>query len=110
MVKSTREIGDEISVEYRYYISSLNKLSSANFSKLIRRHWGVENGLHWCLDVGFNEDRSRSKVGNCAENIGMLNKIALNLLKKEKSAKVGIKIKRLMAGWDESYLLKVLAA
>ena len=76
----------------------------------IRTHWQVENCLHWSLDVGFNEDRWRSKLGNCAANMGMINKIALNLLKKEKTAKVGIKNKRLMAAWDEQYLMKVLAA
>ena len=110
MLKSTREICDEVSVEYRYYICSLTQGNAEQCARFIRQHWGVENGLHWCLDVAFNEDRSRSKIGHCAENIGMLNKIALNLLKKETSAKVGIKTKRLMAGWDHEYLLKILAA
>ena len=96
-------------VEYRYYISSLKRPTAKKMLDVIRQHWGVENGLHWCLDVGFSEDRCRTKLGGCAENMGILNKIALNLLKKEKTAKVGIKNKRLMSGWDENYLLKFLA-
>lgn len=109
MVKSTREIQDEQTTEYRFYISDLPLDSYEKIARAIRTHWQVENCLHWSLDVSFNEDRWRSKLGNCATNMGMINKIALNLLKKEKTAKVGIKNKRLMAAWDEQYLLKVLA-
>lgn len=108
MVKSTREINGETSVEYRYYISDHALSESEKITRAIRSHWQVENCLHWCLDVSFNEDRWRSKLGNCAANMGLINKIALNLLKAEKSVKNGIKTKRLMAGWDEAYLLKVL--
>lgn len=108
MVKSTREIQDEKSIEYRFYISSMKIDLAEKITKTIREHWQVENCLHWCLDVSFNEDRWRSKLGDAAANMGVLNKIALNLLKNEKTAKVGIKNKRLMAGWDEQYLLKVL--
>ena len=110
MVKSTREIQDESTTEYRFYISDLPLSDYKKVAHAIRTHWQVENCLHWSLDVGFNEDRWRSKLGNCAANMGMINKIALNLLKKEKTAKVGIKNKRLMAAWDEQYLMKVLAA
>ena len=108
MVKSTREINGETSIEYRYYISDHALSESERISQAIRAHWQVENCLHWSLDVSFNEDRWRSKLGNCAANIGLINKIALNLLKAEKSVKNGIKTKRLMAGWDELYLMKVL--
>lgn len=108
MVKSTREIQHEKSIEYRFYISSLEIDLANKLAEAIRKHWQVENCLHWCLDISFNEDRWRSKLGDAAANIGILNKIALNLLKNEKTAKVGIKNKRLMAGWDEKYLLKVL--
>ena len=65
--------------------------------------------MHWQLDVSFNEDRWKSKEGNAAANMGLLNKIALNLLKREKTAKVGVKNKRLTAAWDINYLSKVLA-
>jgi len=108
MVKALREINGEQSVEYRFYISSLSIKKYKQFTQAIRQHWQVENSLHWCLDIGFDEDRWKSKIGNCAANMAIINKIALNLLKQEKSAKVGIKNKRLSAGWDENYLLKVL--
>ena len=108
MVKSTREENDNISTEYRFYISDHPLENHQKIASAIRQHWHVENKLHWSLDVNFNEDRWRSKVGNCAASMGLINKIALNLLKNEKSAKVGIKNKRLMAAWDEKYLAKVL--
>lgn len=108
MVKSTREINGEVSVEYRFYISDHPLQQYKKITHSIRTHWQVENCLHWSLDVSFNEDRWRSKLGNCAASMGLINKIALNLLKNEKTAKVGIKNKRLMAAWDEQYLLKVL--
>ena len=91
----------------RYYISSLES-SAAEFQKDIRSHWGVENKLHWTLDVGFSEDASRKRNKNAAQNYSVLLKIALNLLKNEKSEKQGIAGKRLKAGWNEDYLLKVL--
>jgi predicted transposase YbfD/YdcC len=74
----------------------------------VRSHWQVENQLHWCLDVSFREDACRTRTGNAPENLAVLRHIALNLLKQEKSCKLGMKSKRLKAGWDDSYLLKVL--
>ena len=91
----------------RYYISSCD-LEPNEFQKSIRSHWAIENKLHWVLDVGFNEDASRKRNQNAAQNYSILLKIALNLLKNEKTEKQGIKGKRLKAGWDEGYLLKVL--
>lgn len=91
----------------RYYISSL-KAGAADFQKAIRSHWGIENKLHWGLDVSFAEDASRKRKNNASQNFSMLNKIALNLLKNEKSSKVGVKSRRLKAGWDNHYLIKVL--
>lgn len=91
----------------RYYISSCI-LEPNEFQRSIRSHWGIENKLHWVLDVGFNEDASRKRNQNAAQNYSILLKIALNLLKNEKTEKQGIKGKRLKAGWDERYLLKVL--
>lgn len=91
----------------RYYIS--NKIETAEvFLKEIRSHWAVENKLHWILDVAFHEDYSRKRAGNSAQNYSVLLKTALNLLKNEKTEKQGIMGKRLKAGWDVNYLLKVL--
>jgi predicted transposase YbfD/YdcC len=99
-----------IEKERRYFISSLQGVDAKTFGRLIRNHWQVENSLHWSLDVSFNEDASRIRNGYAAENFSRLRRIALNLLKRETTEKVGIKIKRLRAGWDEDYLLKVLTA
>lgn len=107
-VQSERTVGDETSVETRYYISSKPAEQTDEIAKAIRGHWGVENGLHWVLDLAFREDESRVRMGHAAENLATVRQIALNLLKSETSAKVGVATKRLMAGWDEQYLSKVL--
>ena len=91
----------------RYYISNL-KNDASTFQTSIRSHWAVENKLHWTLDVAFSEDASRKRNQNAAQNYSVLLKIALNLLKNEKSEKQGVKGKRLKAGWDNKYLLKLL--
>lgn len=91
----------------RYYISSLN-VSATEFQHIIRSHWSIENKLHWTLDVSFSEDQSRKREANAAQNFSVLLKIALNLLKNEKTAKVGVKGKRLKAGWDNQYLGKLI--
>ena len=91
----------------RYYISSL-LTGAKQLQRTIRLHWGIENKLHWVLDVAFSEDASRKRTGNASQNFSVLSKIALNLLKKETSAKQGIKGKRLKAAYDQDYLLKVL--
>ncbi len=91
----------------RYYISSL-KNKAIDYQRNIRSHWGVENKLHWILDVAFSEDASRKRKNNAAQNFSILLKIALNLLKNEKTEKQGIAGKRLKAGWNEDYLLKVI--
>lgn len=107
-MRSTGEIGTECSTEYRYYISSHQNKDAQFIAEAIRSHWHVENKLHWQLDVSFNEDKNRCRSGFAAQNIVILNKIALNLLKNEKSVKVGVKNKRLKAGWGSRYLMKVL--
>jgi predicted transposase YbfD/YdcC len=77
-------------------------------NRSIRSHWGIENSLHWILDVAFNEDHSRKRAGYAAQNFSVINRIALNLLKNELTAKQGIKGKRLKAGWDDKYMMKIL--
>ena len=93
--------------EIRYYILS-KYLSGKKFGDAVRQNWAVENNLHWQLDVTFNEDQSRIRKGCADANFSILRRTALSMLKNEKTAKVGIKNKRLQAGWDESYLKKVL--
>lgn len=106
IIESTRTLSEKTSVEYRYYISS-SKGSAEYFLASVREHWQVES-MHWCLDMAFREDESRVRKQSGPENLSLLRKIALNLLKKEKTLKVGIETKRLNSGWDEKYLLKVL--
>ena len=108
IVDSTREMQGKISREQRLYITSHGDKEADFIANAIRSHWFVENKLHWQLDVSFNEDQNRLRSGYAAENFSMMNKIALNLLKNEKSVKVGVKTKRLKAGWDEAYMMKVL--
>ena len=97
----------QTSDEVRYFISSLpakvKRLASA-----VRRHWGSENGLHWVLDVAFNEDRVRQRDRNGAENLALLNRLAVSLLRQDKTVKAGVKCKRKTAGWDDNYLLHLL--
>jgi len=93
--------------ETRYYISSKNE-SAAYFQKNVRGHWGIENKLHWMLDVVFHEDQSRKRAGNAAQNFSLINKIALSLLKADQSVDRSIKIKRKKAGWDREYLIKIM--
>ena len=108
MVESERSVGEaEPSHERRYYISSLSA-DAKELNRVIRSHWSIENSLHWVLDIGFREDESRIRKDHGPENMATLRHLALNLLKQDKSIKVGIKSKRKNAGWDERYLLKVL--
>lgn len=80
------------------------------FMQAVRQHWNVEINLHWSLDVSFKEDLSRVRMGNASENLAVIRRVALNLLKQEKTSKVGITARRKRAGWDNKYLLKVLMA
>ena len=107
MVESERHIAEKISVERRFYIASINN-DAELLAKAIRDHWGIENKVHWVLDVAFREDDSRIRKGYSSENFAVVRHIGLNLLRNEKSRKIGIKAKRKLAGWDEGYLLKVI--
>jgi len=106
MVEATRDIDGVISQERRYYLCSVSNVKE--FAQAARGHWSIENSLHWVLDVAFREDFNRTRSDHSAENFSVLRHIALNLLKGEKSVKVGIKGKRLKCGWDHDYLFKVL--
>ncbi|MBE0695673.1 MAG: ISAs1 family transposase [Anaerolineaceae bacterium] len=108
MIRRERRLGEKTEIHTRYYISSL-QANATRFLQVVREHWGIENSVHWVLDMCFNEDQSRLHKDNGAENFAVIRHIALNLLRNEKTAKVGIKAKRLKAGWDDDYLFKVLS-
>ena len=106
--------GAKMTVERHYYISSVSFPGGcdAQAARLmggyIRGHWAMENNLHWQLDVSFREDERRIRKGHGAENFSRLCRIALNLLKRDKTVKIGINGKRLKAGWDNDYLLRLI--
>lgn len=93
--------------EIRYCFTSL-KPDAARLNAIIHQHLGVENKLHWVLDVGFGEDLSRKRAGHAAQNYSILTRIALNMLKQDKTGKLGIHGKPLQAAWDHHYLLQLL--
>jgi predicted transposase YbfD/YdcC len=107
MVERWRRVGDVESYERRFYACSVEP-DAESIAGWVRGHWGIENRLHWSLDVAMREDESRVRTGHAAENLSILRHLALNLLKHETTCKRGIKGKRARAGWDDSYLLKVL--
>jgi predicted transposase YbfD/YdcC len=93
--------------EVRYFISSL-PARVKRLGNIVRQHWGIENGLHWVLDVAFNEDRMRQRDRNGIENLGLLNRLAVSVLRQDKTIKAGVKCKRKTAGWNDDYLLHLL--
>jgi predicted transposase YbfD/YdcC len=106
MVEATRTLARETSVEQRFYLTSL-KADAQEFAHAVRNHWGIENGLHWTLDVTFREDQSRLRKGHGAENFAVLRHITLNLLRQEPSKK-SLPRQRLACALDPEYLLKVV--
>ena len=109
MVEAIREVGGQRTVERRYYLASLS-LDVATFARAVRGHWGVENKVHWVLDVQMREDQSRARAGYAAENLATLRRLALNLLNRDRTKRRGIRGKQLNAGWDHAYLLRLLGA
>lgn len=109
MVLSHRVVAGVESIECRFYIGSFVG-TAQEYLSAIRCHWGIENSLHWVLDVVFREDESRHHAGNSGENLALLRRLAIGLLKQEKSSNDSLKTKRLRCGWDNDYLAKVLAA
>jgi predicted transposase YbfD/YdcC len=107
MLRRERRFPDHATVETAFYLSSLSG-SASRLLDVTRAHWGIENSLHWVLDVAFREDDQRVRTDNGPQNAAILRHVALNLLKQETTAKTGIQTRRLRAGWDDAYLLKVL--
>ncbi|PCI40206.1 MAG: ISAs1 family transposase [Thiotrichales bacterium] len=109
-IEITRTINKQITRSTRYFISSLQYEDIDDFMRAVRQHWNIEINLHWSLDVSFKEDHCQINNGHAPENLALIRRIALNLLKQEKTLKNGITCKRKNAGWDHKYLLKVLQA
>jgi predicted transposase YbfD/YdcC len=107
MVRSERRLNGKTSVEERFYISSIDG-NAKTFAYAVRGHWGVENSVHWLLDVVFREDECRISVGKGAENLAVLRHIALNVLQQDRSSKQSLKQKRFRAALDPNYLLRLL--
>lgn len=109
MVEAERRIGDKRTTETRYYLLS-KPLSAKAFGAAVRSHWGIENSVHWVLDVDFHEDQSRIRAGHAAENFALLRHLALNLLQQHPIKRLSVKARRLKAAWDNNYLLQILTS
>lgn len=109
MIQAERRVGEDRTVKRRYFISSLES-DAQRLLHAARTHWGIENKLHWILDIAFREDDSRVRKGHGPQNFTVLRHIALNLLRQESTAKISIRAKRKKAGWDNDYLLRILTA
>ncbi len=94
--------------EIRYFISSLDTNDPKRLERVVWAHWAIENNLRWVLDIAFDENSNRTRKGHSAANLAVIRHIALNLIKAEKTSKVGVKIKRLKAGWDNDYLCQII--
>ena len=107
-IYSKRQVGEKISEERRYYLSSLTKSAKVHL-KVIRKHWGIENSVHWVLDVVMNEDACRIRKDNAPQNMATLRHLALNLMRQETTHKRGVKAKSKRAGWDNEYLARLIS-
>jgi predicted transposase YbfD/YdcC len=107
LVESERRINNHTTLEHRYYLLSIQS-DVQRFAEAVRSHWGIENRLHWVLDVSFQEDQVHGCVGNSVENLAVVRHLAVNLLTHENTAKGGVHAKRKKAGWDNKYLTMVL--
>src|SRR6476660_4716284 len=107
MVEARREVGDTVQVETRYFLTSL-PAQGVRFAQAVRGHWGIENSLHWVLDVSFDEDHSRMRTDHSAENMALLRRLALSLLKRHTS-KGSVRGKRKQSGWNDKVLVEVLS-
>ena len=107
MVEARREVQGKVSTERRYYLSS-RLAAAATLGPAVRGHGGIENQVHWSLDVTFGEDQARMRVGNAAENFSIFRRLALNLFRQDKSVKAGVKARRLLASTDDAYRQKLL--
>jgi predicted transposase YbfD/YdcC len=106
-IRRQRTVQGETSDEYHDYITSLPADDPKKLLTLIRGHWSVENKLHWSLDITFADDDRRHRRGYAAENASRLNRLALNLLKAEKTQKISLRAKRKLCGWDHDYLATI---
>jgi predicted transposase YbfD/YdcC len=110
LIESERTVGGKTTIEQRHYICSRPDISAQEALAASRSHWGIENELHWVLDVAFREDDCRIRAGHAGENFAVIRHLAINLLKSVKGTKIGIKNRRLRAGWDNAFLMRVLGA
>ena len=109
MVEAERHVEGQVSIERRYYLASLTP-DITQFAHAVRGHWGIENSLHWVLDVTFREDECRIRKGAAPENFTLLRHMAINLLNRDASDTRSLAMKRRRAGWDNAYLARILLA
>jgi predicted transposase YbfD/YdcC len=107
MIVGERRLWNKTTTEARFYLSSLSS-NAKTIAGALRSHWGIENSLHWTPDVTFSEDESRIRKQNSPENFALLRRVAINLLKQEKTSKHSLKMKRYRAAMDNNYLVKIL--
>jgi predicted transposase YbfD/YdcC len=108
MVKATRTVNGKTSTQTRFFISSLTEALIDDFARAVRCHWGIENKVHWILDVCLREDQSRVRKNYAAQNLAALRKIALNLIKLNKTTKKSFRVKKLCAAWNQKFALAMI--
>jgi predicted transposase YbfD/YdcC len=106
MVEATREMGDTVTTERRFYVSSLPP-DAAHIANAVRSHWGIENGMHWSFDMAFGEDQCRVRVDHAAQNFAILRRITINLLRRDQTAKGGLTIRRMLACANDKYIAQL---